>query len=123
MVTLREVAKRLIILEKRVKKIYKVLELAQAVYPLEWKQFNDLDKSIITILIQSNREGASTTEIAQKLNLENPKTVGRVVIYERLKRIAKISNRLKGSPFVISSHRKWVMNWDDYDFLVEKKET
>lgn len=120
MVTLRELDKRLKLVEKRVKRISKALELSPAIYPLAWKKLTELDRGIVRVLIQAGREGKSTTEIAQALNLNNPSVSGRVVVYNRLKRIERMSDRLKGAPYVISSQKKWSMNWDDYKFLREE---
>ena len=121
MVTLQELNKRLLLVEKRVKRIYKEMALSPVVHPLEWDLLKDIDKEILKLLINAGMEGMSTTELAQALNLENPKHVGRVFVYERLRFIAKTSEQHKSFPFVISRHRKWLMNLDDFDFRIEKE--
>lgn len=121
MVTLKGLEKRLTICEKRIKMLVKHLELSPVLHPLEWTSLNELDKRVLTVLIKSGRGDMSTTEIAEALNLENPKSSGRVIVYTSLKRIERLSKKSKGLPIVIPSRKKWSMNWDDFEFQLEKE--
>lgn len=106
------------LLDRRVKKIEKILELSDVV-TLDWKDFTDLDKAVLTVLNKVGRRGMSTTEIARELNLEAPKTSGRVLVWNSLKKIDRISKRLKGVPIVLTFKKKWSLNFDDYEFQFE----
>jgi len=119
MITNKELDRRLQLVESRVKEIMKTLELSPAVYPLRFKQFSDLDKNILKVLFNAGREGLSTTEIARNLGLESPEGSGRVTVWNRLKRMERASKRLKGFPFVVSERKKWSMNFDDYEFILD----
>jgi len=52
---------------------------------------DELDRKIINYLIEN--KGAGTTELAEALNLEDPKLVGRHLIGKRLKRLKDLSDR------------------------------
>jgi len=108
-------------IEERLKRIEDVLELSPMVVSFDWKDFSDRDKAILNFLL-SKREGASTTEIAEALEFSEPETSGRTIVYTRLKRIERISKRLKGSPLVISERKRWYLNYDDFNFPEVKKD-
>lgn len=110
--------KRLERLEARVKRIERELELGGVVVSFDgWTDFTERDKAILNTLLQKNRKGATTTEIAETIGLEAPETSGRTIVYTRLKRIARISNRLKGAPIVVSERKRWYLNYDEFDFV------
>jgi len=113
MVTMEQ---RVAFLEKRVKEIMKFLAMVPIVAPWEWESFSEQDKAILKVLVRAGRGGLTTTGIAKALGLESPEGSGRVMVYKRLKRITKISERMKGAPLVLPDGRQWIMNWDDYDF-------
>lgn len=119
MVTL---AQEVALLKKRVKEIMKLLEMVPIVAPWEWESFLEKDKAILKVLVKAGREGLTTTDIAKALSLESPEGSGRVMVYKRLKRITKISERMKGTSIVLSDGRRWVMNFDDYEFAQVKEE-
>ena len=116
MVTFAQLERKVAFLEKRMKEVMKFLQMVPVVAPWEWESFLEKDRVILKVLVRSDREGLTTTEIAKALSLESPEGSGRVMVYKSLKRIAKISERMKGTPFVISDGRRWVMNFDDYEF-------
>jgi len=113
MVTLEE---RVELLERRMKEVMRLLEMVPAVAPWEWKMFKEQDTDVIKVLVKAGREGLTTTNIAEGLGLENPKSSGRVTVYKALKRIEKISKSLKGIPVVLRVGRRWAMNFDDFSF-------
>lgn len=76
----------------------------------------ELDKRILKHLLGCEYRGATTTEMARALGLDNPESSGRTIIWRRLKRIEKISIRLKGMPIVITSVKRWLMNYDEFHF-------
>jgi hypothetical protein len=108
--------------EERLKRIEDVLELSETVTSFDWKDFSERDKAILNALLERGREGASTTEIAEALNLEAPEAGGRTIVYTRLKRIERISRRLKGAPIVMSERKRWYLNYDDFNFPVVRKD-
>jgi len=116
MVTFAQLEQKVAFLEKRMKEVMKMLQMVPVVAPWEWDSFLKQDRAILKVLVKAGREGLTTTEIAKVLGLESPEGSGRVMVYKRLKRIAKISERTKGTSFVISDGRRWVMNFDDYEF-------
>ena len=108
--------KRVQRIEERLKRIEDAMELSPMIMSFDWKDFTERDKGILNFLLEKGREGASTTEIAEKLEFEEPETSGRTIVYTRLKRIERISKRLKGAPLVISERKRWYLNYDDFNF-------
>jgi len=108
--------KRLRKLEADVKKIKEILELAEVINPLGWKDYTDRQKQIIEYLLSKKYEGATTPEIAKALKLPEPEKSGRTIVWRELKRIQRISKRIKGSPIVICQGKRWTMNYEDFTF-------
>lgn len=102
-------------LEKDVKKIKEILQLAEVLNPITWEVFNDRQRRIIKYLLSKKYAGATTTEIAKAIGLDNPKS-GRTIIWRELKRIQRISKRMKGDPIVVCEGKRWTMNYDDFTF-------
>jgi predicted Zn-ribbon and HTH transcriptional regulator len=99
-------------LERSVRQIKDQLAmLPPAIDPLSWKNFDDIDKQIITLLLKEENS-LTSVQIAEKLQ------INRVKIWRHLKRIHKISKRLKGEPIIIydPSLKAWSMNTEEYDF-------
>ncbi len=107
--------------ELRLKRIEDIMELSDVVSSFDWKDFSDKDKAILNFLLKKERAGATTTEIATELDFPNPETSGRTIVYTRLKRISRISTRIKGLPIVITERKRWYLNFDDFNF--PKQET
>lgn len=103
-------------IEERLKRIEDSLELSPMITTFDWKDFSERDKTILTFLLNKGREGATTTEIAVGLNFSEPETSGRAIVYVRLKRIERISKRLKGSPIILCERKRWYLNYDDFNF-------
>lgn len=116
MVTIKELESRLTLVERQVKRIQRTLEMSDVVHIDSWKHFTALDKQILTVLSEAGRGGISTTQIALKLNLDNPYKYGRIIVWKRLRRIVSVSERLKGVPMVISRKKRWFLNLDDFQF-------
>ena len=117
-----KVEKRVERLEQRVKRIEKQLEIGGAVIAsFDWKEFLARDKQILNLLLQKGREGATTTEVATAIGLDNPETGGRTIVYERLKRIQRISTRLKDAPIVVMDSKRWFLNFNEFEFVGEKE--
>jgi len=111
--------RRLERLEARVKRIEKELEIGGMVVTFDWKDFYQKDREILNFLLQKGREGATTTEIAQAVGFDAPETSGRTLVYAKLKRIERISNRLKGAPIIIMDRKRWFLNFEEFDFVGE----
>jgi len=109
-------------IEERLKRVEDLLELSATVVSFEWKEFSERDRAILNALLEKGREGASTTEIALRINLNEPETSGRTIVYTRLRRIERISRRLKGFPLVIVERKRWYLNYDDFSFPETKKD-
>lgn len=103
-------------LRREVKKIMDVLELSPTVDPLDWKDFTELDKGIIKHLLEKKYAGDTTTGIAEAIGLDKPTSTGRVIVWRRLKRIQRISNRIKGAPIVLIDKKRWFMNYDEFTY-------
>ena len=109
-------------IEEKLRRIEDVLELGDNVTTFDWKDFSLLDKSVLDKLLEKGREGSTTTEIAKELNLKEPETSGRTIIYTRLKRIERISRRIKGIPIIVSERKRWYLNYEDFRFPEVKKD-
>ena len=106
-------------LETRVKQIEDILELSPVVTSFNYKRIEDVDKKILKVLLGKDRNGATTTEIADDLGFSDPENSGRVTVYRRLKRIERVTTRLKSFPFVITENRRWFLNFEDYNFQIK----
>lgn len=122
MVVAKLVKRRLDDYERRLKRIEEVLEFSPAVTSFDWKDFSDRDKDILAVLLEAGREGTTTTEVATKLELLNPETSGRAVVWKRLRRVEKISVQIKGFPLVRLVRKRWSLNFDDFTFDVKEEE-
>lgn len=112
-----KVEKRLKSVEERLKRIEKELEFGGLVVSsFDWKDFTDRDKAILTFLLNREREGATSTEIASAIGMDSPESGGRTIVYMRLKRIERISKRLKGQSIVINERKRWFLNYEEFDF-------
>jgi len=107
-------------IEERLKRIEDTIELSPVVTTFDWKDFSDRDKEILKYLYQKGREGATTTEIAEELGFPNPETSGRTIAYRRLKRIERISRRIKGLPIVLYEMKRWSLNFQDFNFVIKE---
>jgi len=116
-------ASRLRHLEKRVKRLEKIVSeikeqigiLPKRVNPFKSTLLTDLDKQVIKILLESQEELISNAKIAEKLNLNRTKT------WRSLKRIAKITEKGYGFPMVTfdPTFKKWSLNRTDYEIEAE----
>lgn len=116
---LSKLKERVTRLEKKVRKINDVLALLpETVNLLSYKQFDFLDKQILTQLLSNKTY--STTELARRI-----KNVHRTKVWRRLKKIQRVSSKLKGDSFVVfePSSKKWMLNTEEFEFkdLAEKK--
>ncbi len=116
----RSLESRLKRIEDRLKRIGDILELSPTITTFEWKDFNERDKGILNYLLRKERQGATTFEIAEAISLNAPETSGRTIVYRRLKRIERISRRIKGISIVIPERKRWYLNYDDFQFHVKE---
>lgn len=107
-------------LENRVKRIEDELALSPTVTSFDWAGFHDRDKAILKFLLQKERAGETTTNIADALGFPDPEGAGRVKVYRSLRRVERVSRKLKGFPIVVYETRKWSLNYDDYQFIVKE---
>jgi len=105
-------------LEQRIKRIEDILEISPTIVSFDWKDFSYRDRMILNILLEKGREGATTTQIAEQMGFDDPEGSGRVIVYRRLKRIERISRRIKGFSIVLYDHKRWSLNYDDFQFHV-----
>jgi len=111
-------------LHARLKRVEEVLELSDTIVSFDWKEFSERDRAILKALLRKGPEGATTTELALELDLPEPETSGRTIVYTRLKRIERISKRIKGLPIVVSERKRWYLNYTDFSFpQAKEKET
>ena len=113
---LKKIEDRMERLEKEMKKVKEILELSPITDPLSWEILTEEEKRIVEYLLKKKFEGATTTEIAEALNMDSPTKSGRVIIWRRLKRVQRISKRSQGAPLVICEGKRWFMNYDQYSF-------
>jgi len=110
---LRKLAESYKRLERKVKRIEDELALLpESIDPLTWKSLDPLDKEILGLLLHKG-VSLSTTELADKL-----KGVHRTKVWRRMKKISKLSRKLKGDTIVLfdPSTKKWSMNTEEFDF-------
>lgn len=106
--------------EKRIKRLEDQLELSANVQSFDWKDFSDRDKQNLEQLLSIGKEGATTTVLAVNQNYDKPETSGRVKVYRSLRHIERISRKLKGIPIVVCERKKWSLNYDDYQFNINR---
>jgi biotin operon repressor len=114
-------ASRLRHLEKRMKRLEKIVSeikeqigiLPKRINPFNSSLLTDLDKQVIKILLESQEELVSNAKIAEKLKLNRTKT------WRSLKRIAKITEKGYGYPLVTfePTFKKWSLNRTDYEIM------
>jgi len=90
--------------------------MSPTVTSFDWKEFNERDQAILSYLYSKEQAGATTTEIAEKIGLKEPETSGRTIVYRRLKRIERISRRIKGTPIIYYDRKIWSLNYDAFQF-------
>ena len=117
----RALERRLKLIEERLKRIEDELRLSPEIVSFNWKDFTERDKAILNYLLQKEREGATTTEIAEALGFPKPETSGRTIVYRRLKRIERVSRRIKGFPIVVYQSKRWMLNYDDFRFEMKSE--
>lgn len=109
-------------LSNRIKRVEDALQFSPTVVSFDWDDFSDLDKRILDALLIKGRRGETTTKLAVALDVREPETSGRVVVYRRLRRIERISRKIKGFPIVIYETKKWSLNYTDFQFIIKKDE-
>lgn len=97
-VKVRKIEDRLDALEKFRDKALPVLEAAQKVLEISKEKFNPfslckdgVDRQIIDYLIE--HKAAGTSELAEALQLDNPKVIGRHVVGKRIIRMKEVFER------------------------------
>lgn len=106
-------------LERRVKRLEDVMEISPMLTTFDWEEFNIRDKAILKILLEKGRRGVTTTVIATELDFPEPEKTGRVIVYRRLKRMERISKRIKGFPIISCDRKKWSLNYDEFKFDID----
>lgn len=119
--SIAKLEKRVGQIHARLKRVEDLLELSNMVASFDWKDFSERDKAILDTLLRKGPEGTTTTEIARELGLPEPETSGRTIVYTRLKRIERISKRIKGIPIVVPERKRWFLNYSDFSFPEVKK--
>jgi len=109
---IKKLERRVQKLEKDMKRVKEHLELTIMLDPYKWPELNNVDKEIIKYL--QEKKLATTTEIASGIGLQNPETVGRVIVWKRIKKIVKVSNAREGAPLIVKVGRKWAINTEDF---------
>jgi len=116
-----KIERRIERLEERVRRVEKELELGGTIISFDWKDFSIRDKQILEALLRKGREGATTTELANTIGLNSPEAGGRTIVYTRLRRIERISKRLKGVSIIVMDRKRWFLNFDEFNFPEIKK--
>ena len=106
-------------LEGRVKRCEDLLELSPSIASFDWEGFSPRDKDILNVLLQKGHAGETSTKISEILNMVAPETSGRVKVYRSLKRIERISRKLRSYPIVLYERKKWSLNYDDWQFNIK----
>lgn len=106
-------------LKRDMKQVKDLLDLSAIVDPLTWKDLSDLDRLILKALLAAGHAGMETPALAQACGLPyrgKERAKGRHAIWQQLRKIRKISYRLKGDYIVLLESRRWRMNWEDFTF-------
>lgn len=112
---LNKLEKQVTMLKKEVKLIKEQLGfLPPLLSPLEWESLDLLDKKILRLLLKKKGTFISTVKLGAFLHEHRGK------IWRHLKKIERISAKMKGEPIVAyySSKKAWAMNWDEYEFEI-----
>jgi len=110
---LAKLKERLTRLERWRHRIDDVLALLpESIDPLTWKGLDYLDKEILQLLLMTNK-AYSTSEMASKIH-----KVHRTKVWRRMKRIQRVSKKLKGDFIVVfdPSSKKWSLNTEEFTF-------
>jgi hypothetical protein len=116
---IKKIEKRLLKLERDMKRVKELLEMSTPLNPFEWRELNELDKKIISYLYE--KKLATATEIATGIGLQNPERVGRVIVWKRMKRLVKLSQAKEGAPLLVKIGRKWALNSEDFTIALPVK--
>jgi hypothetical protein len=113
---IKKLEKRVQKLERDMKRVKEELELTTMLDPYKWPELNEVDKKIISYLQQ--KKLATTSEVASGIGLQNPETVGRVIVWKRIKKIVKISKAREGAPLIVPVGRRWSINTEDFSITL-----
>jgi len=102
-------------LKKRLSRVEADLEYLPTITSFDkWTTLTLRDREMLEILYDYGVEGASTLDLAKKMEMHKPETSGRTIVGRRLKRIREVSINLKGNPLVVAVGRKHALNFEDY---------
>lgn len=120
MTTLRELEATVRKLEKKVAKVNQILQILPPVCnPLEW-DLKERDKKVLEFLLsQDESQEFTPTQIAVDTAEKDPKTLGRVNVYNSLRRIQRVARKKRKTILLHDKRRNsWQMNRADFTFKV-----
>lgn len=111
---IRRLEERIDRMKREITEIKKRLHMLPKIEtPIDWKAFNELDQKILRLLMRKGEDKfLSSVDISKKLGVDRTK------IWRHLKKIHKVSLRIRGAPILIydPSLRMWGLNREEYDF-------
>lgn len=123
MTTIRELEATVRKLEKKVAEINQTLGILPPVAkPLGWNGFTERDRKVLEFLIlQDEDKEFTTTQIAEAIRERDPKALGRVNVYNSLKRIQRVARKKRKKILDHDRRRKsWKMNRADFMFRLDR---
>ena len=122
-VTLRQLAKKVTNLEKKMVEVREVLNLLPPICdPTAWQDLQERDRDILTFMISESKSSQydssfSSSEIAEGIGLDDPNGTGRVQVWRSLRRIKKLQRKHHKRVLLEDKQRKrWSLNWYDFTF-------
>ena len=122
-VTLRQLAKKVTNLEKKMVEVREVLNLLPPICdPTAWQDLQERDRDILTFMISESKSSQydrsfSSSEIAEGIGLDDPNGTGRVQVWRSLRKIKKLQRKHHKRVLLEDKQRKrWGLNWYDFTF-------
>lgn len=122
-VTLRQLAKKVTNLEKKMVEVREVLNLLPPICdPTAWQDLQERDRDILHFMISESKSSQydrsfSSSEIAEGIGLDDPNGTGRVQVWRSLRRIKKLQRKHHKRVLLEDKQRKrWGLNWYDFTF-------
>ena len=121
-VTLRQLAKKVVKLEKKMIEVREILNLLPPTCdPTTWKELHQRDKDVLRLMIlesKGDRERLfSTSEIANSIGLNDPYGTGRVQTWRSLRKVKKLQRKHHTTVLLEDKeHKRWRLNWYDFEF-------
>ena len=123
-VTLRQLEKKVVKLEKKMIEVREILNLLPPICdPTTWKELQQRDEDTLRFMILESKGDRnrlfSTSEIAKSIGLNDPYGTGRVQVWRSLRKIKKLQRKHHKTVLLEDKeHKRWRLNWADFEFRI-----